>query len=257
MSSPRQLEALVSTSAPPAHAASLGFWTSLLVSLLAVTAFAFGITTPPRSGPYCLSGPCIAYPYTNAAQYVPRDYYWVAPALLLLPAFLVVAHCLHTVVPAEKKHLSSIALNFTSIAAALIALDYFLQFQIDEPSLLKNETAGLSLFTQYNPHGFFIALEDLGYLTLCLAFLFLSPAVPRTVRAAQAIRWTLLIAGSLGLATFAEMTWHYGLNIDYRFEVAVITIIWTTSLILGIECAVFFRSMRIGAPNPPATAQAG
>jgi hypothetical protein len=32
-----------------------------------------------------------------------------------------------------------------------------------QPSLLKGETEGLTLFLQYNPDGIFIALEDLGY----------------------------------------------------------------------------------------------
>lgn len=246
----------MSNSVLPAHAARLGFWTSLLLALLALSAFALGITTLPRSGPYC-TGNCVAYPYTDVLQYVPRDYYWIAPALLLLPAFLIVAHCLHTIVPAEKRHLSSIALNFASIAAALIALDYFLQFQVDEPSLVKGEDAGLSLFTQYNPHGLFIALEDLGYLAVRVAFLFLAPAVPRAAKLAQAIRWTLLIAGALGFAIFAEMSCRYGLNVEYRFEVAIITIVWIALLVLGILLAVLFASLRQLASKQPARDHAG
>ena len=147
----------------------LGFWSAILLALLAVTAFALGITTPPRSGPYC-TGNCIVYPFTDAAQFVPRDYNWVIPAIFLVPVFVVVVACIHPFVQPGKRHLSLVGLCFSSIAASIIAIDYFIQFQVAEPSLLRGETAGLALFTQYNPHGLFIALEDLGYLALCVAF---------------------------------------------------------------------------------------
>ena len=72
----------------------LGFWSALLLAILASLAFALGITTPPRSGPFC-PGNCIVYPFTDAAQFVPRDYRWVAPAIFLIPVFVVVSACLH------------------------------------------------------------------------------------------------------------------------------------------------------------------
>jgi hypothetical protein len=222
------------------NAPRLGFWTAILLAALAATAFALGIATPPRSGPYCL-GNCIAYPYTDAVQFVPRDYFWVAPALLLLPAFLVLAGCIHPCIPDARRHLSLIGLCFASIAATIISLDYFVQFQVLEPSLVKGETSALSLFTQYNPHGFFIALEDLGYLMLSAAFLFIGAAFPGINRLGRAIRWVFLVPAVLAFASFFGMSWHFGFNIEYRFEVAVITIIWTALLVLGVMLAVFFR----------------
>ncbi len=148
-------------SATRMSAARLGRWIAFLLAVVAATAFALGITTPPRSGPFC-AGSCIAYPYTDVVQYVPRDYLWVAPGILLTPLFVVLAGCIHACVPAGKRGLSLIGLCFASISAGMVTLDYFIQSQVVEPSLVRGETSGLALFTQYNPHGFFIALEDTG-----------------------------------------------------------------------------------------------
>ncbi len=237
----------------------LGFWNSILLLLLAVTAFALGITTPPRSGPYC-TGNCIVYPFTDAARFVPRDYSWVIPAILLVPVFVVVVASIHECVQPSKRHLSLVGLCFASIAASIIAIDYFIQFQVAEPSLLRGETAGLALFTQYNPHGLFIALEDLGYLALCVAFVFVGTAFPGARVLARSIRWTLLAAGFLGIGCFVAMTWHFGLDLEYRFEVAIITVAWTALIILGVMLALFFHlppsedhESRVKAGEPPAS----
>lgn len=230
------------------RATRLGFWTSILLAVLAVAAFALGITTPPRSGPYCPAN-CITYPYTDAAQFVPRDYLWVVPSVFLLPVFVVLAGCIHSRVPSAKNHLSVIGLCFASIATSLIALDYFVQLQVLEPSLLKGETVGLSPFTQYNPHGFFIALEDLGYLALSAAFIFIGAAFIQGGRLVRSIGWTFIVSALLDFVTFLAMTWHFGLSIDYRFEVVTITIHWTALLVLGILLAVYFRPGNRNATN--------
>ena len=228
---------------------SLGFWTAIVLAILAAVAFALGITTPPRSGPFC-TGNCIVYPFTDAVQFVPRDYRWVVPAILLIPVFVVVSACVHALVSPGRRHLSLIGLCFAPIAAGIIGIDYFIQFQVIEPSLLRSETAGLGLFSQYNPHGVFIALEDLGYLTLCAAFAFLGVAFPPGQRLENFIRWTLIIAAVLGLVTFVGMTWHFGLDIKYRFEVAIITIPWIALLALAPMLAFFFRRQRISEKQP-------
>jgi hypothetical protein len=234
----------------PTHttATRLGFWTALLVAVLAATAFALGTTTPPRSGPYC-SGQCIANPYTDAVQFVPRDYLWMFPGILLTPFFVALSACIHACVRKCRRHMSLLGLCFASIAAGIITLDYFTQFQVVAPSLLRGETDGLALFTQYNPHGFFIALEDLGYLMLSGAFLFLGAAFGSANRLERAIRWTFICAASLASASFIGMYWHFGFNLEYRFEVAIITITWTTLAVSGVMLTFFFmRSRRANLP---------
>ena len=228
----------------------LGFWSALLLAILAASAFGLGITTPPRSGPFC-TGNCIVYPFTDAAQFVPRDYRWVVPAILLIPVFVVVSACVHAHVSTGKRHLSLIGLCFASIAAGIIGIDYFVQLQVLEPSLLRGETAGLGLFSQYNPHGFFIALEDLGYLALCAAFGFLGLAFPSARRLGSTIRWTFIVAGLLGFASFFGMTWRFGFDLEYRFEIVIITITWFTLLFTGLMLAFSFRRQLISEKQSP------
>jgi hypothetical protein len=51
----------------------LGSWAGLLSAGLSAAALGLGVTTPPRSGPYCRES-CLGYPYLDAAAFVPRDY---------------------------------------------------------------------------------------------------------------------------------------------------------------------------------------
>ena len=37
---------------------------------------------------------------------------------------------------------------------------------------MNGETDGIALLTQYNGHGIFIAMEELGYITMSISFLF-------------------------------------------------------------------------------------
>lgn len=235
-------------SATRMSAARLGRWIAFLLAVVAATAFALGITTPPRSGPFC-AGSCIAYPYTDVVQYVPRDYLWVAPGILLTPLFVVLAGCIHACVPAGKRGLSLIGLCFASISAGMVTLDYFIQSQVVEPSLVRGETSGLALFTQYNPHGFFIALEDLGYLMLSVAFLFTGAAFGRANRLERAIRWTFISSALLAFASFIGLSWKFGFSLEYRFEVAVITIAWATLAASGVLLGFFFQ--RASRPDLP------
>ena len=49
------------------------------------------------------------------------------------------------------------------------------------------------------------------------------------------------MAGILGIGCFVAMTWHFGLDLEYRFEVAIITVAWTALVILGVMLALFFH----------------
>ena len=218
----------------------LGFWSALMTALLAAVAFGAGVTTPPRSGPFCSSS-CITYPYTNAASFVPRDYLWMYPGILLVGIFVVLAACIHVNVPDDKKVFSQIALCWAAISAALITLDYFIQLFVLQPSLLRGETEGLSLFSQYNPHGIFIAAEDLGYLMMSLAFLFISLAFVKPNGLERAIRWLLLFGSLAAVAALIALSLIYGTNLEYRFEVTVLSINWTMLIAAGVLLSFWFK----------------
>lgn len=223
-----------------ATAARLGFWVSLVTALLTIGSFVVAILTPPRSGPFCTSS-CVAYPYNNTAAFFPRDYFWMFPAILLTPLFLIVCACAHSWVATERRIFTLIALLFAAIATVFITLDYFIQIQVIQPSLLKNETNGIALFSQYNPHGLFIAMEDLGYLMMSAAFFFLGAALAADSRLGVAARWLLMVSSVLACVTFIVMSLYLGKNLEYRFEIAIVTISWTALAAASIQLSILFR----------------
>lgn len=75
----------------------------------------------------------------------------------------------------DKKIYGYIGLSFSIISATILLIDYFVQISVIQPSLLQGETEGIAILTQYNPHGIFIALEEIGYLMMSLSFLCVAP----------------------------------------------------------------------------------
>jgi hypothetical protein len=221
-------------------ASRLGFWTAFATVVCAAAAMALAVVTPPRSGPFC-PGPGITYPYTDAAAFVPRDYLWMYPGFFLGPLLVVLVACIHHNAPSERRLFSRIGLSFASIAAAVLGIDYFIQLAVMQPSLLKGELEHLSLFSQYNPHGIFIALEDLGYLMMSVAFLFIAAAFAGRARLERAIRWLFVVGFVLAIGSLVVLSLLYGLDIEYRFECAVILIDWTVLVASGVMLSVFFK----------------
>lgn len=221
----------------------LGFWIALLTAGTAVAALGLGATTPPRSGPFCSlawAGVCVTYPYTDVAAYVPRDYYWMYPAFLLGPLFALLVVCIHQQAAAEHKIFSHIALLFAAMGATLLATNYFIQLAVIQPSLLQGETAGLTLFSQYNPHSIFIALEDLGNLLFGFAFLFVAPVFNQPGKVARFLYRFFTVMGALAVGGFVLYALYYGQELEYRYEVFSIMIDWVGLIVAGLLLSIFF-----------------
>jgi len=215
----------------------LGFWSAVSTAVLAAAAFAIGIATPARSGLFC-TGSCITYPYTDVTLFIPGDYLWLVPGFLLAFSFVVLMACIHSYAADNRKIYGQIGLAFALVYAALIATDYFLQFTVVIPSLLTGETAGLSLFTEYNPHGIFIALEGVGYFMMSAALLSVA-VVFSGGRLERAIRGLFIASFVLALGFFVGLSW---LKYDIvAFEVAILTINWIVLIISGVLLNVLFR----------------
>jgi lipopolysaccharide export LptBFGC system permease protein LptF len=102
----------------------------------------------------------------------------------------------------------------------------------------RGETDGLTLLTQYNPYGLFIALESLGYFAMSVAFFF-AAAVFYGGRVERASRWLFVISFVLAVAAFV---WLGILGHDFvAFEVIVLTINWTVLIASGVLLSVVFR----------------
>jgi len=243
-----------SATSPLKGAYRLGFWSAILTAVLAAAAFASGITTPARSGPFCASA-CIPYPYTNVAAFIPGDYLWLYPGFLLALIFVVLLGCIHSYASNDKKIFGQIGLSFALVYAVVIASDYFVQFTVVIPSLSSGETAGLALLTQYNPHGIFIALEGIGYLMMSIAFL-AAAAVFSSGKFDNAIRWLFYMDFFLAIGSLVALSW---LKFDIvAFEVAILTINWIVLIVSGILLSVLFkRAERCGSFRLPDAAKDG
>lgn len=217
-----------------------GFWAASLTALLAAVSFGVAVTTPPRTGPFTAAGSELAYPYAAAARFVPRDFVWMYPALLMMLAFLVLAACVHERAAGDRKLFGTIGLCLAVVSFTVIALDYFIQLRTVQPALRRGELDGLAILSQYNPHGVFIALEELGFLVMGLSFAFLALALGAS-RLERAARWVYVVSTALMVAAFVGMSWYFGLGLEYRFEVTAIALGWLTLMVSGALLAVIFR----------------
>lgn len=225
----------------------LGFWASILTAAASAAALGIAVTTAPaRSGPFCLVEQCITYPYTDAAAFVPNDYLWMYPAFLMGPLFAVLVVCIHHYAPADNKVFGQVALSFAVISATALATNYFIQLTVVQPSLLKGEVEGLSLLSQYNPHGVFIALEDIGYLAMGVAFLFVAAVFNRRETLGRVIRYLFIASGVLAVGSLVLLALLYGHDLEYRYEVVAILVNWTALIVSGTLLGVFFK--RAGRP---------
>lgn len=226
--------------------ARLGYRIALLAAVTTLATFAIAFLTPPLSGPLCAAG-CLEYPYAGMASRFPRDYWWMYPALAATALHAMLMACLHRHAPEERRGRTSIGLLFAAMAAVVLLGDYFVQLAVIQPSLLAGETEGLALLSQYNPHGVFIALEELGYLLMSLAFPWMAAAFPGKGGVERAARWTLHAGCGLSLAALAGITAAYGIQREYRYEIAVISIVWLALILVSAFAAVVFRRAGKGA----------
>ncbi|WP_457549536.1 hypothetical protein [Archaeoglobus sp.] len=230
-------------------ACRLGFWTAILIAVTAASALVIATTTAPaRSGPNCpplvklgIVESCVEYPYTDVADFVPIEYIWMYPALLMALLFVVLVTCIHYYAADDKKIFTHIGLSFALLSAAVHTINYFIQLAVMQPSLLKGELQGLSLFSQYNPHGVFIALEDVGYLMMGVAFLFVALAFGRRKRLENVIRYIFIISSVLAVGSLIVLALLYRSDLEYRYEVVVIVIDWITLIVSVALLSLFFK----------------
>jgi hypothetical protein len=106
---------------------------------------------------------------------------------------------------------------------------------------MKGETDGIALITQYNDHGIFIALEELGYIMMSISFLFMVFVFTGRNSLERSLRWIFLVPFILTVITFIYFSVKFGADRSYRFEVAVITFNWLAMLAGSILTALFFK----------------
>lgn len=222
-------------------ACKYGKWTSLLTAITAATALGTAVTmAPARSGPNCpplvemgVIKSCVAYPYTGVADYVPAEYIWMYPALSLSLIFMVLVSSIYHCDPIHKSISTHVALMLSVVSAAIHSINYFIQLAVVQPSLLKGEVESLILLSQYNPHGVFIALEDLGYFIMGLSFGFVSLRFVRPGKLAKTIKYLYLLSSVIVVVGLIVMAIWYRSNLEYRYEVLALTLDWVVLIVTG------------------------
>lgn len=217
-----------------------GFVVAALTAVTALVALAIGVLTPAHSGPYCRSN-CVGYPYSGGAEFVPRDFWWQYPAILVALLAVVLMMGLTTRPSAHATLAARVATMLATIAAGVLVTDYAIQLTVVQPSLLKKETDGLGMWSQLNPHGVFIALETVGYLLMALAFVAIGVAMAAHSRPERVARIVFIVGGTATPLALIGYAAAYQADLDYRFEVASIAVDWLVLIIAGTLLAVATR----------------
>jgi hypothetical protein len=132
-------------------------------------------------------------------------------------------------------------LLFSILSATILVFDYYVQIFVIQASIVKGEFDGIAILTQYNPHGIFIAMEEIGYMIMSLTFLCLVPVFSNNNKLEKAIRWLFLLSFILTIFSFVLISVIHGIRREYRFEIAIITIDYFTLIIAGILLSKLFR----------------
>ncbi len=220
-----------------------GFYISMITAIVTMVTFAIAISTPPLSGPFC-TGSCFEYPFADIASRFPRDYYWMYPAIVLSFLYLVMMACIYQVTPNHKKVFALVGVLFATISAMILSVNYFVQVSVIQPSILAGETEGIALLTQFNPHGIFIVLEEIGFLMMVISFFALFPIFDKKNSLETGIRYTTITGFILAITSFTLVSIIYGIHREYLFEVDIISITWIELILLGILFAQYFRKIK-------------
>lgn len=189
---------------------------------------------PPRSGPFCQEAECVTYPYTDAAAYVPNDYVWMYPAILMGLAFFAWVVIVLWRQQTCGSVAGTVAIGLAGMSVITLLFAYGIQLLMMQPALVLGETEGLSAWSQYNPHGLFIALESAGNWLAALALVVLSIAGSPLGFSLRWIQRLSLVSGMLVVGLLPVMAAVYRADLAYRFEVFSISILWPTFAILGL-----------------------
>lgn len=220
----------------------IGYYISLITALLTLLTFGIAIGTPPLSGPFCAAN-CFQYPFTDIASRFPRDYYWMYPAILLTISYFVMMVTLLQTLPQQKKLFGSLGVSFAMMSTLMLVTDYFMQVSVIQPSVLAGETDGISLLTQFNPHGIFIVLEEIGFTFMIISFFVLFPVFDRGTRLENTMKWTTIIGFIVAIVAFAAVSFVHGIHREYRYEVIVISIAWLELIFMSFLTIRYFKKI--------------
>jgi hypothetical protein len=223
-----------------------------ITALAATLALGIGVFTPPHGGVLCVSD-CVPPPYTDVAGIIVAESIWIYPALVMVLGFVALTAGLHEVTPPHRRSAALAAMAFAVLSAGILISDYAVHLMAVMPSVARGEGSAVALFSMYNPHGLFIALENAGYFLIGLAFLGISGAIGAEGRVSRAVRWTFAGAGGLLVGALPLFGIVFGGDLDVRYEVFAISVAYL-GLILGGTMLAAIGFSRGAVPIPTSTA---
>lgn len=210
----------------------IGFWAAVFTAILAAVFITMGMF---GSSSWDTFPGMVNYIWTTIKTI---DYALFVPGFLLAPVFVVLMACIHYYTAYDKKIFSLIGLAFAVIYVTVIIADYFILWTVTLPSTVMGETASLSLFSMYNPHGIFVSLESLAYLMMSVALLCIAPVFDGG-KIERALRWILIAGFVLAIGSLVGVClMRYDI---VMFEIAIITIYCPVLIISGILLTKLFR----------------
>lgn len=210
----------------------IGFWAAVFTAVLAAAFITMGMF---GSSSWDTFPGMVNYIWTTIKTI---DYVLFVPGLLLAPVFVVLMSCIYYFTSYEKKIYGLIGLAFALIYATIIMADYFVLWTVILPSTIRGETIGLSLFSMYNPHGLFVALESVAYMMMSTALLSIAP-IFEGGKIEQALRWIFIGGFILAIGSLLGV---FIMNYDIViFEIAIIAIYCPVLIISGILLGITFR----------------
>lgn len=205
-------------------------FSGLVLTILTVVTFVFALRAIPISGAFAPTEP-IGYPYLNTGKQFPNDYVWMYCAIFMLLAYLVYM----TNINIKYMHRISSRLSqiFVQFSAFTLITTYFLQAEVLPINIILEQNNGVSLFTQYNPFGIFIAAEVLGHLFLIFSLVLIAPLFNKS-KIEKFLKGLLIVSFILAILIYIMLAVIYGLEKMERIEVSIICIAWLDLIVLGL-----------------------
>jgi hypothetical protein len=121
--------------------------------------------------------------------------------------------------------------------ATVLVVAYALQLMVVQPSIIKGEQDGLTFWTQFNPHGGFIALESVGYLLLSISLLAAARLTPGPGAAQRVVRYAGGGLGAVGVFALPIEAALLGSDLEYFYELTSLSMVWTAIAVTSFALA--------------------
>ena len=210
------------------------------LACMTVITFGLAIIAVPISGANVV-GEGIPYPYMDTLGQFPRDFIWQLAAILQLMLFIWLFSIFPQAVENSHRHHADTAKTFALAAGIILITNYYLQFSVVPISLRAKELDGLPLLIQYNSHGIFIVLEEIGYILISISFVFLGQCFSGAQRRFVVLKWILRLPFLAGAILFVIVSFKTGLDRKDSFEIWIISFDWLALLIASIIIAGIFK----------------